>query len=87
MKNSIKQTILTIIFIVILFIPTYVAITYFAVKSDSGNRYSVEITSHLGETVSIDEDIDQLAKAVLKMNSKMKSTNSVDTTQYSYRPQ
>ena len=79
MKNSLKQTILTIIFIVILFIPTYVAITYFAVRSDDGNRYSVEITSHTGEAIVLEEDIDSVAKAVLKMNSKMKSTNSVDT--------
>lgn len=80
MKNSLKQTILTIIFIVILFIPTYVAITYFAVKSDGGNRYSVEITSHMGDSITLNEDTDSVAKAVLKMNSKMKSTNSVDTS-------
>lgn len=82
MKNSVKQTVLTILCIVIVFIPTYIAISYFCVRSAAlnGGRYTVEITAYNGETVAIDQtDTDAVAKAVIKMNTKLKATVGIDT--------
>ncbi len=83
MKNSLRQTILTVLCIAIVFIPTYIAITYYCVKSASlnGGRYSVDITAYNGEKVEIDSnEINSVAKAVIKMTSELKSTSGVDLT-------
>ena len=82
MKNSAKQTVLTILCIVIVFIPTYIAITYFSIRSNAlkGNRYEVEITAYNGAVVAIEpSEVDNVAKTVLKMNSKLKATVGIDT--------
>ena len=81
MKNSLRQTILTILCIAIIFIPTYIAATYFLVKTAAlkGSRYSVDITAYNGETVAIDaSDVNSVAKAVIKMTSTLKPTSGVD---------
>ena len=80
MKNSVKQTVLSIICILIIFIPTIVAITYYCSEAfgNGGNRYSLEITANDGSSISIeDHEVDSIAKLVLKMNSKLTPT-SVD---------
>ena len=82
MKNSLRQTILTILCIAIVFIPTYVAITYFYAKTSAlkGSRYSVQITAYNGEKVDIDaHEIDTVAKAIIKLNSELKPASAVDT--------
>lgn len=81
MKNSLKQKIITVICILIVFIPTYIAITYLAIRSGDmeGSRYTVEITAEDGTKVSIDEGgTDDLARLVLKMNSRLEKTDSID---------
>lgn len=81
MKDSIKQTILTALCIIIVFIPTYIAIAYYGIKSaeDAGNRYAIEITDHTGEEIRIDlNEVDSLAKIVLKMNSKLTRAGGID---------
>ena len=81
MKNSLRQKILIILCIAIVFIPTYIAITYFGVKSAElkGSRYSVKITAHNGENIEIDSnDLDSVAKSIIKMNSALKLTTGVD---------
>ena len=81
MKKSLRQTILTILCIAIVFIPTYIAATYFFVKTAAlkGSRYSVDITAYNGETVVIDaNDVNSVAKSVIKMTSALKSTSGVD---------
>ena len=83
MKNSLRQTILTILCIAIVFIPTYIAVTYYCLKTASlkGSRYSVDITAYNGEKVEIDEnEVKSVAKAVIKMTSSLKSTSGVDQT-------
>lgn len=81
MKDSVKQKILTALCILIVFIPTYIAIAYFGIKSteDTGNRYSLEIITHRGEEIEVSQnDTDSLAKVILKMNSKLERAGGID---------
>ena len=81
MKNSAKQIALTVLCIVILFIPTYIAIAYFSVSSSSlgSNRYLLDITAHTGKLIYVDPtESDSVASTVLKMNSKLTPIENVD---------
>lgn len=83
MKNSAKQIALVVLCIVILFIPTYIAIAYFSISSASSgsNRYLLDITAHTGKLIYVDPtESDSVAAAVLKMNSKLTQTENVDTS-------
>lgn len=74
MKNSIKQTVLSIICIIIIFIPTIIAITFYCstIFGNDINRYSISIISHNENEIKVDNhEIDSVAKQILKMNSKL----------------
>ena len=80
MKNSVRQTVLSIICIIIICIPTIIAVTYYCTEAfgNGGNRYSIEIITDSGDLVTVDDhEVDSIAKLVLKMNSKLSPT-SVD---------
>jgi len=83
MKTSAKQIALTVLCIVILFIPTYIAIAYFSISSASSgsNRYLLDITAHTGKLIYVDpNESDSVASAVLKMNSKLTPIENVDAS-------
>ena len=80
MKSSAKQIALTVLCIVILFIPTYIAIAYFSISSESlNNRYLLDITAYTGKLIYVDPlESDSIAETVLKMNSKLTPIENVD---------
>ena len=74
MKILPKQIAIAILCIIIAFIPTYVAITYYFVKDSApaDGYYSVSITDEKGAAVSIDGTNEgRLAETILKINNKM----------------
>ena len=81
MKDSVKQKILTALCILIVFIPTYIAIAYFSVRSadEAGNKYDLEIVAHTGEQIEVSSnEVDAVAKVILKMNSKLSKVGGID---------
>ena len=83
MKNSVRQTVLSVICILIVFIPTYIAIAYFNVKNDSSasGRYEIDIVAHTGERIAVGEsEVDTVARAVLKMNSKLSEISNFNAS-------
>ncbi len=85
MNITLKQVAIALLCIIIAFIPTYIAITYYIVESNGGaaDNYTVLITDALGNKIEVQEDDERdIAKSVLKMNSKLYSAedlNSVST--------
>lgn len=82
MKNSAKQIVMTVLCIAILFIPTYIAIAYFSISSAStdDSKYLLDITAHTGASIHVDPaESDSVARAVLKMNSKLTPIENIDS--------
>ena len=79
MKISPKQLAIAILCIIIAFIPTYAAITYYFVQnSDINQNYEVIITDHQGKYVELSEsDTKDVAKAILKMNDKLHAAGNI----------
>ena len=81
MKISSKNIIITILCILIAFIPTYIAITYYFVKDGAPDKgyYTVIINDQDGEAIEVEDDReDKIASIVLKMNTKIYAAGSLD---------
>ena len=84
MKITPKRVAILILCIIIAFIPTYVAITYYLVKENApvDGYYTVVIKDSDGKDVPIDsDDMDSVAKTVLDINSKMYKTAGLSNEQ------
>jgi len=79
MKILPKQIAIAILCIIIAFIPTYIAITYYFVKdgAPANGNYTVSIIDEKGTAVSLEgTNKKKLAETVLKLNKKMYAPNS-----------
>ena len=79
MKISPKQIAIAILCVIIAFIPTYIAITYYFIKDSApvDGYYTVSICDEKGNDVSLDGvNTNDLASIVLKMNKKMYAAGS-----------
>lgn len=81
MKISTKHIATWILCIIIAFIPTYIAITYYFVKDStpSDGYYKVLINDQNGEKISIKEnDVPKVAKMILNMNQKLYAAGTLE---------
>ena len=81
MKISSKNIIITILCLLIAFIPTYIAMTYYFVKDATPDKgyYTVIINDQDGEAIEVGGDqSDRIASIILKMNTKIYAAGSID---------
>ena len=82
MKISSKNIIITILCLLIAFIPTYIAITYYFVKDATPDKgyYTVIINDQDGEAIEVgDDQSDRIASIILKMNTKIYAAAAPNT--------
>ncbi len=82
MKISPKQLAIAILCVIIALIPTYIAITYYVIESNSFDEsYQVTVTDNNGKFISLtDEEVTDVAQAVLRMNEKLYAAGNLDIT-------
>jgi len=82
MKISPKQIAVVILCVIIALIPTYIAITYYLIESNSvDENYEVTVTDNNGKFISLtDEEVTDVAEAVIRMNEKLYAAGNLAIT-------
>jgi len=77
MKSSSKQIVISVMCLILLFIPTYIAISYYYTANRNVNlKYEMTVSDETGAHIAIDKkENDKIAEIILKMNSKMTASD------------
>lgn len=74
MKNSVKQITIWVICTIIVFIPTFIAISYYCITAyvPLESQYQISMVNENGIEIPVDiKDTDDIADMILKINTKM----------------
>ena len=83
MKISIKQTVIMILCAILVFIPTYIAVSYYCIKtySPKATKYTVVVTDEKNISIPVSDDsVDAAAELIIQLDQKKLPYNGIPSS-------